>query len=331
MPELNTQYIADMPGNALNQFLNMKKMVGTQRLMPGAMSGDATSLNQLMAINPDAGMQVAQMHMARDQFNRQQQMQQSQLAMNAQELQLKQEEAARMRQQMEAQQRALTAGSVQFVEGRPYWVGYDDKSGRMTTQPLQNAPGMQGLTEKEYDAVSKGIENISKDREQNVQPALAAYQQVKNVVGENGEIDPEMSAVNQTALAMAYLRSINPGRQGELLNVSVKDLKDLQGRLESLKKSGFNTGALSSIAEGRFTPDQMVDMANTVSKNYNSALETHKKSISPWVAAVHGRLGDNADKYLPQDLDSGVNFSVKRKHVAEEHPEDIKSIIGKYK
>jgi hypothetical protein len=62
--------------NALSNFMQARQMAGTNRLMAPAMSGDLSALNQLMSVNPEAGMKVQQA-MAQQQQARQQQEQQA--------------------------------------------------------------------------------------------------------------------------------------------------------------------------------------------------------------------------------------------------------------
>ena len=45
---------------ALQNFMQARSTAQTQRLMGPAMSGDLSALNQLMSVNPQAGMQVQQ-------------------------------------------------------------------------------------------------------------------------------------------------------------------------------------------------------------------------------------------------------------------------------
>jgi hypothetical protein len=62
--------------NALSNFMQARQTAQTQRLMAPAMSGDLSALNQLMSVNPQAGMQVQQT-MAQQQQQRAQQEQQA--------------------------------------------------------------------------------------------------------------------------------------------------------------------------------------------------------------------------------------------------------------
>jgi hypothetical protein len=71
--------------NALGNFMQARQTAQTQRLMGPAMSGDLTALNELMGVNPQAGMQVGQIMQQRQQGLAQQQAQEQQLAQQAME------------------------------------------------------------------------------------------------------------------------------------------------------------------------------------------------------------------------------------------------------
>lgn len=61
--------------NALANFMQARQMGQTNRLMAPAMSGDLSALNQLMSVNPQAGMQVQQVMAQRKQQEAQAQQQ----------------------------------------------------------------------------------------------------------------------------------------------------------------------------------------------------------------------------------------------------------------
>jgi hypothetical protein len=311
MSEFNPSLVSGMGTSALNQFMAMKQQVATQRLAPQALSGNMDALNKLMGINPEAGMKIAQYHTQQQQFAQQRELQGAQLDLERQKLplmqqqieeskqnmQLKQQEADRMKLQMEAQQRQMQAGNIQFQEGRPWWVGYDEKSGKMTTAPLHGGTPID-LTEKEGDFAEKVTKNINDLKEKNVQPFEDQYTLVNNALKDQKDLG-KLSAAKQGEVLMSYIKTLNPSRMNQISSEGVHDMKELQGRIEALEADGVNVGALRDMALGRLTEGQIKDLANSVIQRRNSAWQQHFKDSSPYVNMAKGRLGEKADKFLP--------------------------------
>jgi len=69
--------------NAIDRFFQAKDAAATKRLMPEAMSGSPEALNQLMAVNPQAGMMVQQKREMQAQQQQQAQAQKTSLQIDA--------------------------------------------------------------------------------------------------------------------------------------------------------------------------------------------------------------------------------------------------------
>lgn len=72
----------------LGNFMQAKQQTQTRNLMAPAMSGDQQALAQLMAVNPDAGMQVHNTLQQQNQFAMQRQLQEGQLGLQKEQMAL---------------------------------------------------------------------------------------------------------------------------------------------------------------------------------------------------------------------------------------------------
>jgi len=264
----------------LGNFMQAKQQTQTRNLMAPAMSGDQQALAQLMSVNPDAGMQVHDTLQKQNQFAMQQKMQESQLAMQQDQMAL------------EEKKLNMPLPPIKLGEGETLVDPH-------TFKPIAGA-SPEGLTTKQADAVTGINKEITSMEKDNIKPFEDQYTLVKNSL--DGVTDlSKLPPAKQMAVTMAYMKTLNPTRQNEISTEGIKDMKDVQGRMEAWEKEGFNVGALKDIALGKLTPSQITDMANAVSQRRNSAWEQHLSAVKPYYSTTASYLGEDKSKKLLPD------------------------------
>lgn len=166
--------------NALSNFMQAKQMAQTNRLMAPAMSGDLSALNELMSVNPQAGMQVQGVMSQRQQAEQQ------------------------ARQQAEQQQYMRGKDAVQLqLDALKAGAQYDPQTGQIT----QQAPGAfqfeGGLTADMMNLISQAEAN----------PAIKQTPQYKLAIAQLGKpqyIQTEQGTMQIPGLDVA---SVLSGRQ----------------------------------------------------------------------------------------------------------------------
>ena len=212
--------------NALGNFMQARQTAQTQRLMGPAMSGDLTALNELMGVNPQAGMQVGQIMQQRQQGLAQQQAQEQQLAQQA----------------MENEMAAKEFGMEQEKWGMEKLI----KERQLNEQPKEPAPIKLGKGERLVDpttfAVLAGsevdpVEGLQQST--NLRKELAdlskSFQVQDDAYGRVLASAKDPSPAGDMALIFNYMKVLDPGssvREGEY--ASAANAGSIPARIQAL-------------------------------------------------------------------------------------------------
>lgn len=177
--------------NVMQSFMDARRGVATHRLMGPAMSGDLSALNELMAVNPQAGMQVQQVM-----GQRQQQEAQARQQAEQNEYQRKQDA---IRMQLEA----MRAGAQ-----------FDPESGKIT----QNAPGAfqfeGGLTADMMNLISQAESNPAIKQTPQYKLAMAQIGKPQYIQTEQGMM--RIPGIDVASVLGGASKSVEPSGDGVL-------------------------------------------------------------------------------------------------------------------
>jgi len=189
--------------NALGNFMQARSTAQTQRLMGPAMSGDLTALNELMGVNPEAGMQVQQVMGQQQQMRQQQEQQAIENARAEQGFGMEQEKWGIQKQLMERQLNEQDAGPA------PIKLGKGER--------LVDPKTFQVLAGSEIDPV-EGLEQSA-----NLRKELAGlskdFETMDNAYGRVVASAKDPSPAGDMALLFNYMKILDPSssvKEGEV-------------------------------------------------------------------------------------------------------------------
>jgi hypothetical protein len=312
--------------NALQNFMQARKTASTQRLMAPAMSGDLSALNELMGMNPQAGMQVQQVMSQRQAAEQQRQQQQFENDMAIKKFGLSEQELiARQRQEKASQLKSFQPQLMQNPETGAIEMMVpvvDESTGEARWSPIAGAGGLQIAREtpweqREREAETK-VDTAGKsasaakvaDRDQAwIDRGVEAYDgmtDINRMIELNDVI--QSGGYSKAATKVADALGYTPANEGEFRTLQRTMV------LAQLKKAF--TGAISD-AEREFLESAMADLGQgkEVNKRTLSRLKSINERDIRRAKLAANRQKINWDEYVggapskteaPQDDDSSL-------------------------
>ena len=205
--------------NALQNFMQAKQTASTQRLMAPAMSGDLSALNQLMSVNPQAGMQVQQVMGQQQQQRAQQEQQAIENARAEQAFGMQQEEWGLNKQLMERKLNEQAAGPAPIKLGKGERLVDPNTFKVLAGAEVDPVEGLQQSTN-----LRKELADLSK-----------SFQVQDDAYGRVLASAKDPSPAGDMALIFNYMKVLDPGssvREGEY--ASAANAGSVPARIQAL-------------------------------------------------------------------------------------------------
>ena len=261
--------------SAIDRFFQAKDAAATKRLMPEAMSGSPEALNQLMAVNPNAGMMVQQKRM----------MQEQQVQQAAQQKVSNQMEAAKAGGQIDAQ-----GNFVAGPEQGPKPIALSEG------QKLIDPTTFKVLADNPKDVDPKEALDQASNLRKEFSGQSTLFKVQDDAYGRIVASASKPSAAGDLALITSYMKVLDPTssvREGEF--ATAQNSGSVPQKIVALQNQVFNGQ--------RLTPEQRADFVGKAKDLYKDAADKQLK--------VNDRYGKLATRYgvSPEDVvENYVNY-----------------------